>query len=121
MTRRAMAPSVRTAVSAGVGVRSAMSDLRALSGEDVPLGAELADVLPGDLPRRRVAGVVIERVPGVGDLGAAVTPLGGAKERGGDAGTRLGDRRRGERWPQARARARAGARGALVGREQVQR
>ena len=71
------------------GPPSVVGDLCTGFVEDVPLGAELIDVLPGDVAGRLVADKVIERVAPVRHLGRSVASDGGADQAAGGAGAGL--------------------------------
>jgi len=66
----------------GSGVLSVVVDLVAAGREDVPLGAELVQPLPPHIAGLGVAGIGVERVPVVGDLGLAVPALDRSELRG---------------------------------------
>src|SRR3954471_7735959 len=96
-----------------------MVDLVAGRGEYVPRGAELLEPLAGGVAGLLVAGVVVERVAVVRHL--RLPPARGRADLGGqDAAVRLRLPVRGQRRPEALARARAVAHVRLVGLEQVQ-
>src|SRR4029450_4383341 len=94
-------------------------DLVAVGREDVPLGTELVEALPLHVAGLLVAGVRVERVPGVGDLGLAVAALRRPELGGRDAGSglRLAGR---QRRPDAGAGGTAAAHGTLVLLEEVE-
>src|SRR6476660_240832 len=115
----AAAPRWRTACCVRPGLT--IVDLIAARREHVPRRAELVESLPRDVSRLRVGGVAVAGMAVVGHLEGAVAALRRPELGPGDAGPgcRLA-RGRGGR-PETGARAVAGARGALVRLEQVER
>src|SRR6266508_4037438 len=99
---------------------SAIVDLVSAGSEDVPLGAELVEPLPVGGAGLGVAGVTVERVAVVGDLGSAVAAVQDAQLSGQCATAGLGGAGGGERRPPAGAGVVAGGSGGRVGFEQVQ-
>src|SRR4029453_8541132 len=96
-------------------------DPAAAGGEDVPLGAELVQPLTCGVPRLAVAGVVVERMPVVGHLGAAVVAPGAGAEQGtGHAGAGAWGGVAEVRRPRAGAGAVAAGHARLVRLEQVE-
>src|SRR4029079_14032463 len=120
---RASAPRYRVAVAASASYdrRSVIVDLPPRRRQRVPLGAELVQALPIRVAGLAVADVVVERVPGVGDL----APGAGSWDRPDLAPQRASARVRldagGERGPDGEARTRAVAHVRPVGFEQIER
>src|SRR6266508_707461 len=99
---------------------SVIVDLVSAWREGVPLGAELVEPLPLGGAGLGVAGVEVERVAVVGDLGGAVVAMQGAQLPGYRAAAGLWDAGGGQRGPHAGTGVVTGGLGGRVGFEQVQ-
>jgi hypothetical protein len=101
------------------GVCSVIVDLGAGGRQDVPAGAELIEALAVGVSGGVVAGVVVERVPGVGQLGWTIRSGGCRDEAGGGSGACVGGTGGGDRGPGAGAVTGAGGGGGGVFLEQL--